>query len=208
MAEIWIYHAESDSLFIDDEEFLYSGKSYDAGLCTMVGPAVTKSVDEVTTLLRALEGWTEDDVTACIRSYTMTQTPPAPRKITADQVVEAYVKTRDQLDAMKKEFDKQCEALKATQEKREAWLMSELNKIGAESIRTNHGTVFVDWKDSATVADAAEFMSWVHEDWDERRQFLENRVSKTAVKARLDDGQTEPPGVKYTKIKDVKVRRK
>lgn len=276
VAQVWIYHAESDSLFIDDEEILYSGNSYDAGLCLRVGPAITKTVAEATALLLALEGWTAEDVNACIRSYTMTQAAPPQRKITADQVVEAYVKTRDQLDAMKKEFDKQCEELKAKQEKREAWLKAnltaddkcafidpatsqvvvgayptkvsdyviqryvedrdqlaanskaaaelsaplniaqvareqwlknELTSTGAEGLKTTHGTAFWETGSSATVADATEFMAWVHEDWDARRGFLNNAVNKTAVKARLDDKQPVPPGVDYKTFRSVKVRR-
>ncbi len=127
--------------------------------------------------------------------------------ITVERVIEKYIGTRDAIEAEKKLFDSRVSTLKALQEKREKWLMGALDKMGATSIKAPHGTVFIDWKDSATVADAGTFLAWVHEDWDERNTFLENRVSKTAVKQRLEDGETPPPGVNYTKVKDVKVRR-
>lgn len=127
--------------------------------------------------------------------------------ITVEQVIEKYIETRDAIEAEKKLFDAKVADLKALQENREKWLMGALDKVGATSMKAPHGTVFIDWKDSAVVADAGTFLAWVYEDWDERNTFLENRVSKTAVKQRLEDGQTPPPGVNYTKVKDVKVRR-
>lgn len=127
--------------------------------------------------------------------------------ITVEQVIEKYIETRDAIEAEKKLFDAKVADLKALQENREKWLMGALDKMGATSMKAPHGTVFIDWKDSAVVADAGTFLAWVREDWDERNTFLENRVSKTAVKQRLEDGQTPPPGINYTKVKDVKVRR-
>lgn len=127
---------------------------------------------------------------------------------TVDQVVERYIQNRDLLDKLKKEYETKCEKVKDQQEKLTAFLMGKLNESGLESMKTQHGTCFVDWKDSATVADREAFFDWIEGDFIERKQFLENRVSKTAVKALLDDGETLPPGVNYTKIKDIKVRRK
>ena len=127
--------------------------------------------------------------------------------ITVEMVIEKYVATRDAIEAEKKLFDAKVADLKALQENREKWLMGALDKMGATSIKSPHGTVFVDYKDSATVSDAGAFLEWVHADWEDRKTFLENRVSKTAVKQRLEDGDTPPPGVSYSKIKDVKVRR-
>ncbi len=127
--------------------------------------------------------------------------------ITVEQVIEKYIETRDAIEAEKKLFDSKVADLKALQENREKWLMGALDKMGATSMKAPHGTVFIDYKDSVAVADAGIFMDWVRSDWDGRKTFLENRVSKTAVKQRLDDGDMLPPGVNYTKVKDVKVRR-
>lgn len=127
---------------------------------------------------------------------------------TVDQVVERYIQNRDLLDKLKKEYETKCEKVKDQQEKLTTFLMGKLNENGVDSFKTAHGTCFVDWKDSATVADREAFFGWIEADFEDRKQFLENRVSKTAVKALLDDGETLPPGINYTKIKDLKVRRK
>jgi len=128
-----------------------------------------------------------------------------PMKITADLVIAKYVETRDLIAEKKKAFDAEVADLKALQEKREAWLKGKLDEMGVESFKSAHGTCYVAMKDSATVADWENFKEWViiNEEWD----FLEHRVSKTAVKQRLDDGQVPPPGVNYTTIKQVQVRR-
>lgn len=135
---------------------------------------------------------------------------PEPAKITADQVIAAFVKTRDEIAKLKKEFEEAEANLKALQERRAQWLLVELDKLGGgekASIKTAHGTAFVEFKESATVADKEAFLSWVEEDFATRKHFLESRVSKTAVKQRLEDGETPPAGVNWVRIKDVKIRR-
>jgi hypothetical protein len=127
--------------------------------------------------------------------------------ITADRVIEAYVATRDEISKLKKAFDAQVADMKALQEKRENWLQGEMDKLGLNSFKGEHGTAFVKYKDSATVADRENFLAWVNGDWESNQHFLENRVSKAAVKQRLEDGKTLPPGVNYVKIKGVNIRR-
>lgn len=126
--------------------------------------------------------------------------------ITIDAVVDAYVRTRDQIEERKRAFDAEIEELKQLQERRESFLKGELDRLGVESFKTAHGTAFIDWKDSATVKDREAFFAWVKEN--DAFEFFESRVSKTAVKQRLEEGSPPPPGVDYVKIKDVKVRRK
>jgi len=129
-------------------------------------------------------------------------------QITIDTVISAYVATRDEITEKTRVFEESINELKELQQRRESFLKGELDRLGVESFKTAHGTAFVAWKDSATVKDAQAFMTWVGEDFEAHKQYLENRVSKTAVKQALDEGNPPPPGVDYTKIKDVQVRRK
>ena len=128
--------------------------------------------------------------------------------VSVDQVMEAYVKTRDELAAKKKEFDASVAELKDMQSNREKWLLGQLTTQDVESIKAAHGTCFIKWAESVTVADGEVFMSWVKADWDNRKHFLENRCSKGAVKQDLDDKKPLPPGINYNKVKTVRVRRK
>lgn len=129
--------------------------------------------------------------------------------ITADRVIDAFIKTRDEIAVLKKQFEADVADMKLLQEKRGNWLKTQMDKLGVKGLKGVHGSVSIDWKDSAKVADPAIFLSWVFEDTEGRKHFLENRVSKTAVKQYLEDEDLVglPPGVDYTKFKDVKVRR-
>lgn len=133
--------------------------------------------------------------------------PQPVSKVTADLVIEKFVETRDTISELKKKFDSDVAEMKDTQERRLLWLRGEMDRLGLKSFKGDSGTAFLSFKDSATVADREVFLSWVSEDWESRSGYLENRVSKTAVKQRLEDGELLPPGVNYTKIQDVKIRR-
>lgn len=127
------------------------------------------------------------------------------KQITADLVIEKFIETRDEIEKIKKECEARIADLKALQEKRSQWLLGELDRLGGNSLKTAHGSAFIDMKDSATVADWDGFLEWVLVN--EKFDFLEHRVSKTAVKQRLEDGETLPVGVNYVKVRDIKVRR-
>ena len=133
------------------------------------------------------------------KETTMTQT------ITVDMVIEKYVATRDLIAARTKALAAELADLKALQEKREAWLMSEMTRVGATSLKTPHGTSYIETGDSVSVADWPTFFGWVQANAE--FEFLTHSVSKTAVKQRLEDGQAPPPGVNYTTFKGIKVRR-
>lgn len=152
------------------------------------------------------EGAHADTAEHVAERATQAQTE-APQQITADMVISKYVETRDQMAAKTKALKEELADLKVLQEKRELWLQGELTKLGLDSFKSAHGTAFTTWKDSATVADRQVFLDWVHKEWEDRESFLENRVSKSAVKQRLEDGELEPPGINYTKIKALQVRR-
>lgn len=133
--------------------------------------------------------------------------PTSTGGVTPEEVIAKYIEDRDTIATLKKEFDEKVAAIKDLQAKREAFLRGMMNQHGMEKIGTAAGTVFIDWKDSATVSDREVFLKWVADDWYERKHFLESRVSKAAVKQLQEDGETSPPGVNYTKVQGVKIRR-
>lgn len=130
-----------------------------------------------------------------------------PGKVTPEVVIAAYINTRDEISQLKKKHEDEVAALKELQAKREKYLGGAMNKVGAESLKTGAGTVFFDWKDSATVDDGEAFKGWVQGDWEKRKHFLPNSVSKAAVKGLHEEGKTAPPGVSYKRFKSVKIRR-
>lgn len=128
-------------------------------------------------------------------------------KITADTVIESYVETRNQI----KELEEQISTLKGFQTKKEEWLLSQLVNMGAESIKSKHGTVYTIVAESVTVSEPDVFFEWVKEN--DRFDCLEKRAAKTAILQEMGDREDTgrpnppPPGLSYIAIKKIGVRK-
>ena len=127
--------------------------------------------------------------------------------MTIDQVVEGYIKTRNDIKAL----EDQISELKSFQAKKEEWLLVQMAYQGAESVRGKHGTVYTTLSESVTVADAEEFFNWVKEN--EAWYFIEKRAAKSEVLnymgERSDSGRPDspPPGLNYVAVKKIGVRK-
>jgi hypothetical protein len=140
------------------------------------------------------------------RKGAKTMSNEAP-KITTDMVVEAYVKTREQLSVLKKQYEEEEARLKAIQEKRENWLAAQMDNEGETSKKTPHGTCFFTRKESVTVADWDVLLTYAIEN--EAYELFERRVSKTAALEIMgaDRDQQPPPGTNYVAFRTVNVRK-
>ena len=137
-----------------------------------------------------------------------TPAPIVKKQITANLVIAKYLETRDLIEAKTKALNAELADLKAIQGRREQWLTAEMDRIGTDTLKMKAiGTSFFEKASSATVADGPTFMAWVGEDFEARKTYLENRVSKTAVKQGLDDNIPPPPGINYTTVRVLRVRR-
>lgn len=127
--------------------------------------------------------------------------------MTADTVIESYVKTRNQIS----ELEKQISELKAFQQKKEEWLLNKLTEDKAESIKTEHGTVYTTIFESVTVGDKDAFLNHVKDN--DYYNLLEIRAAKSEILHLMGDRENgsrphmPPPGVQYTAIKKVGVRK-
>lgn len=122
------------------------------------------------------------------------------------KVIAKFIEAKDEIERRNKEHAENLKDINDLQTKRLAFLGEHMKKEGVTSQNTVFGRSEIYKVDSATVADPLIFMNWVREQ--EEWTFLENRVSKMAVKQRLSDGETLPPGINYTQIDKVKVVRK
>lgn len=130
------------------------------------------------------------------------------QQITADAVIEAYVKTRDLIDAKKKALATELEELEALQQRREKWLAGELDRLGLTNMsRKGVGTAFFETLGLATVSNPEVYFAWIGQDFAHRRHYLENRVSKSAIEQDLKDGIPPAPGVDYKTIRKIKIQR-
>jgi hypothetical protein len=122
-----------------------------------------------------------------------------------DQILDRYIKLRDRKSELKKEYEKSVEAIDEGLDRCEAYLLKALDTQGAESIKTSVGTAYVSVKSSATVADKEAFLGYVrtHEEW----SMLDIRANKTSVDEYRQANGDLPPGVNWSAIRTVNVRR-
>lgn len=118
---------------------------------------------------------------------------------TVEQVVETYLKLRRKKEAVENETKEKVAELKAKMTKLESWLMQKADEDGVTSFKTSAGTAFVTTTDFANVANWDAVLDFIKAN--DAFDMLEKRVSKTAVKAIMDETGDVPPGITYgTKI--------
>lgn len=124
---------------------------------------------------------------------------------TVEQVVETYLKLRRKKEAIEASTKEQLAAVKDKMTKLESWLMQKADEEGVTSFKTSAGTAFVTSTDFANVADWDAVLTFIKEN--EAFDMLEKRVSKTAVRAHMDETGEVPPGITYGSKLGVSIRK-
>jgi hypothetical protein len=131
----------------------------------------------------------------------MTETKPTP----ADLIGE-FVQLRDLRKAKDAEYAAlRKEAYDARMEEIEAALLDQLNKDGADSIKTKKGTAYKKMSTSVTTSDSSAFTRHVigGELWD----LVDWRPNKTAINELIAAGDELPPGLNRTTFWNVNINR-
>ena len=125
--------------------------------------------------------------------------------MTLDQMVDKYVQLRDKVTIIKKEQADALAPYNVAMAHLEAAMLDTLNQNGAESTRTEHGTVYKTTRTSTKVTEWSKTLEFIkaREAWD----LLEARVSKTAAEAIIQETQAPIPGVTTTREIAIGVRR-
>lgn len=144
-------------------------------------------------------------------------TPPTKPPVTVDTRVSQYVRLRDHIKALDDAHKKKMEPLRETLEQLNSDLLARLDQAGAESVKTEHGTVYKTAKKSASIADKSAFWAWVVAtgDWDlldykANPTAVEDFIAKRAAEYEADPTKPKPappPGVNFSKAFVVGVRR-
>lgn len=122
-----------------------------------------------------------------------------------NELVEAYIKYRDVKAQYKAEYDAKVHKLDLVLEKIETKLMAYMNETGLESIRTGAGTAYKSIKTTASVADRDIFLDFVREQ--DAWELLETRASKKAVEDYRSANDELPPGINWSAVATINVRR-
>jgi hypothetical protein len=124
---------------------------------------------------------------------------------TVDKRVKQAIDIRD---ALKKLDDRHAAERKPLADLQEAvlgWLQSAIDKAGATSIRTQHGTCIASTRYTASLADPEAFMNYVKQtqNWG----LMDRRANATGVQEFVKANGTLPPGCNLNAMKTVGVRR-
>jgi len=133
----------------------------------------------------------------------VTQTPP---KVDMNAYVGKYVQLRDKIKELDDAHKQKMKPYKDALEQLGGMLLDELNNSGSNSMATDSGTCYRTEKKSASIADGEAFMAFVisNNAWD----LLDRKANAKAIEERLEAGDDLPPGVNFSKVFVVGVRRK
>ena len=127
-------------------------------------------------------------------------------EIPADKLVAVYIKMRDKRAALLREYEEQDEAVKSQMEMVEAKLLDLCKAVGADSLKTQHGTVIRSVKTRYWTSDWNSMHKFIMEN--NMPELLEKRISQTTMKQLLDENpDMMPPGVNIDSRYAVTIRR-
>jgi hypothetical protein len=128
-------------------------------------------------------------------------------KIQLDELVNAYLKIRNKKDSLFQEFQKQDRELKADLAQIEQVMLSSLNEVSADSIRTSGGTIIKTLKENYVCSDWSNFKDFVLDN--EAVELLQQRIHQANFKeflaSRSEDGL--PPGISTLREFSIVVRK-
>lgn len=126
--------------------------------------------------------------------------------INLDRVVQAYNAIKDARTAQRHAWEKADLALEEDQHKLKVLMLDLLNKNGAKSIATDHGTVYRTEKLKPSAADWGAIWAWAVAN--DGFEIVEKRLKATFIKQYMDDNHGAlPPGVNAHREFEVAVRR-
>jgi hypothetical protein len=124
---------------------------------------------------------------------------------TVDQIIGAYVKLRGEKEQLTARYKSEVKKLDERMSKLEVWLQMKMAMDKLNSINTDAGTAYKVNVEHASVADMDAFLDYVKQN--DAWHLLEKRVSKTGVRAILDEGEPLPAGVNWYTSTAINVRR-
>ncbi len=126
--------------------------------------------------------------------------------VSADRLVTAYIKMRDKRAEILKQYEEEDEAIKAQMETIEGKLLEVCKTVGADSLKTQAGTVIRTVKTRYWTSDWASMHKFIMEH--NMPELLEKRISQTTMKQLLDENpDMMPPGMNVDSKYAVTIRR-
>ena len=127
-------------------------------------------------------------------------------EISAEKLVAAYVKMRDRRSELLREYEAEDGAIKEQMEMVESKLLDLCKTVGADSLKTKHGTVIRSVKTRYWTSDWESMHKFILEH--QMPELLEKRVSQSTMKQLLEENpDMMPPGMNVDSKYAVTIRR-
>ena len=112
-------------------------------------------------------------------------------EVTADKLVSIYIKLRDKRAQALKEFEELDAELKTQQDMVSGKLQEMLKEIGADNIKTKHGTVTRTIKTRYWTSDWASMFQFIKDN--DAMYLMEQRIHQTNIKKFLEENPDQLP---------------
>lgn len=121
-------------------------------------------------------------------------------------LIRQFIALRDTVDKLTLEFEASLEPYKTAMLTIEGLVTDEINRLGGQAIKTEHGTAYRSTTLQTKVADRDVWFDFI---WQHNaRQFLTTNVNKEAVRDWLEAHEQQgPPGLDITTINKTNFRR-
>jgi hypothetical protein len=123
-----------------------------------------------------------------------------------DALVAKYVQLRDKKAQLEQAQKEKLAPVNAMLDKIEGVLLGQFDQLGVDSMKTGAGTAYTSSKTSATVADRDAFLQTFvipNGAW----EYLTNHVNKSAVEAYKAANEELPPGINWSEVRTLNIRR-
>lgn len=126
--------------------------------------------------------------------------------VSVDSVVARIMELRAQKEELKRKYDESVAGIEAMITNGENWLLAQLQTLGVDSFKTQHGTVYKQLKQRSSTPDWGAFSEWVART--NNVDLLQHRINESNLKAYLEQsGGALPPGVSVEKFVTAVVRK-
>jgi len=128
-------------------------------------------------------------------------------EIKVDSLVSTYLTIRREREKLAKKYEHEDAVFKEQMERLEEAMLATCNQIGAETLRTEHGTIIKTLKENYVCGDWDNFKKYIIEN--DALELLQQRLSQTNFKEFLSTRGEEglPPGISTMREFKISVRK-
>ena len=127
--------------------------------------------------------------------------------VKVDSLVSTYLTIRREREKLAKKYEPEDAVFKEQMDRLEEAMLATCNQIGAETLRTEHGTIIKTLKENYVCGDWDNFKKYIIEN--DALELLQQRLSQTNFKEFLSTRGEEglPPGISTMREFKISVRK-